>query len=80
MSQHRYAIGQSVHLKGGFNRSDAADGIYRITATLPERNNSPQYRIRNDDERHERVTTEDTLELINPPASIQVFFKGEFHG
>jgi hypothetical protein len=38
--------------------------IYRITGKLPDKDNSPQYRIRNDDERHERVTTEDSLEDI----------------
>ncbi|PWJ78349.1 hypothetical protein C7441_11614 [Pseudaminobacter salicylatoxidans] len=80
MALHRFAIGQSVHLKNGFNRSDAAGGVYRITAILPERNNSPQYRIRSDGERHERVTTEDTLELINLPSPIGFLFKGDFHG
>ena len=38
--------------------------IYHITATLPPRGNSPQYRIRNDEERHERVTTQDDLEPV----------------
>ena len=36
--------------------------IFRITAKLPPRGSSPQYRIRNDEERHERVTTQDDLE------------------
>lgn len=65
MSPHRFEIGQSVHLKNRFNQSDTTAGIYRIIATLPERDNSPQYRIRNDGERHERVTTENTLVLID---------------
>ena len=38
--------------------------IYRIIATLPPLGNSPQYRIRNYDERHERVATQDTLEPV----------------
>ena len=38
--------------------------IYRIIATLPPRGNSPQYRIRDYDERHERVATQDTLEPV----------------
>jgi hypothetical protein len=67
MSPHRFAIGQSVHLKNRFNQSDTTEGVYRITATLPERDNSPQYRIRNDGERHERVTTENTLVLVDTP-------------
>jgi len=39
--------------------------IFQITATLPPIDNSPQYRIRNDDEKHERVTTQDKLELVS---------------
>ncbi|MEP9373297.1 hypothetical protein [Mesorhizobium sp. KR1-2] len=65
MSLHRFAIGQSVHFKN--RQSDTTGGVYRITATLPERDNSPQYRIRNDGERHERVTTENTLVLVDAP-------------
>ncbi|PSJ56654.1 hypothetical protein [Pseudaminobacter soli (ex Li et al. 2025)] len=67
MSPHRFAIGQSVHLKNRINQSDTTEGVYRITATLPERDNSPQYRIRNDGERHERVATENTLVLVDTP-------------
>lgn len=80
MALHRFAIGQAVHLKNGFSRSDAAGEIYRITAMLPERNNSPQYRIRSDGERHERVATEDTLDPINLPSPTRLLFKGDFHG
>ncbi|WP_157014724.1 hypothetical protein [Mesorhizobium xinjiangense] len=61
-STHVFAVGQSVRLKSGFGRT-AAD-IYHITGTLPLRGNSPQYRIRNDGERHERVTTQDDLEPV----------------
>lgn len=61
---HLFAVGQSVKLKGGFPRPALATDIYRITGTLPPRGDSLQYRIRNDDERHERVTTEDSLEPV----------------
>ena len=59
---HRFAVGQTVRLKGSFCMSPNTAEVYRVTGTLPARDNSPQYRIRNDDERHERVTTEDNLE------------------
>lgn len=58
---HKFAIGQRVCLKTGFGRAPVAAEIFQITATLPPRGNSLQYRIRNDDERHERVTTQDDL-------------------
>ena len=66
-ASHLFAVGQSVRLKRGFAMSLKATDTYHITATLPPRENSPQYRIRNDDERHERVTTQDTLEPVGHP-------------
>lgn len=62
---HRFAVGQIVRLKGNFGTFLKTADIYRITGTLPPRGNSPQYRIRNDDERHERVTTQDSLEPVD---------------
>ncbi|MFC7397977.1 hypothetical protein ACFQU1_12325 [Chelatococcus sp. GCM10030263] len=63
---HLFAVGQLVRLKAGFMTSavKSAD-IYRIIAKLPPKGNSPQYRIRNDDERHERMTTQDNLEPVS---------------
>lgn len=61
---HLFTVGQAVRLKGGFGRPALPADIYHITATLPPMGGSPQYRIRNDDERHERVTTQDSLEPV----------------
>jgi hypothetical protein len=67
---HRFAVGQTVRLRRGFGTATKTTEIYRITGTLPPREDSPQYRIRNDDERHERVTTQDSLEPVDTsPAS-----------
>lgn len=66
-AKHLFAVGQLVRLKGGFGTPVLPADIYHITATLPPRGDSPQYRIRNDDERHERVTTQDSLELVGAP-------------
>jgi hypothetical protein len=62
---HLYALGQAVRLKGGFMRRSQCASIYHITGTLPSRGELPQYRIRNDDERHERVATQDNLEPVS---------------
>ena len=67
MPAHRFAIGQSVRLRGRFGMPLDMAEVFRITATLPSRDNSPQYRMRNDEERHERVTTEDNLEEVEMP-------------
>lgn len=61
---HRFTIGLFVRLRGGFGRFSRASDIYHITGTLPPRAGSPQYRIRNDNELYERVTTEDNLEPL----------------
>lgn len=61
---HLFAVGQAVRFKGGFGMKAAPTEIYHITRTLPPRGNSPQYRIRNDEERHERVTSQEDLEGI----------------
>jgi hypothetical protein len=61
---HVFIIGQAVRLKDRFARPSTHD-IYRITATLPPRGDSLQYRIRNNDERYERVTTQDSLEPVD---------------
>ena len=62
---HLFAVGQSVRLRGGFGSPTLPAGIYHVTATLPPRGDSLQYRIRNDDERYERVTTQDSLEPVS---------------
>lgn len=70
---HRFAVGQLVRLKNGYSRTLTPAAIYHVTGMLPPRDNSPQYRIRNDEERHERVTTQDDLEPVNtvqPGASL----------
>lgn len=62
---HLFTIGQSVRLKGGFARLAVSGDVYQITATLPPTDGSPQYRIRNQEERYERVTTQDSLEPVD---------------
>ncbi|MBZ0164229.1 MAG: hypothetical protein K8H74_16130 [Notoacmeibacter sp.] len=61
---HLFRVGQAVRLKAGFGRTSPAAGVFHITGTLPPQGDSPQYRVRNDAERHERVTTQDSLEAV----------------
>ena len=60
---HQFTLGQAVRLK---NALGPTSNIYLITARLPPSGNSPQYRIRNDTEKFERVSTQLNLE----PASL----------
>ncbi|WEX74823.1 hypothetical protein PYH37_000112 [Sinorhizobium numidicum] len=64
MRRHRFPIGLSVRLKDRANISPRAAETYRITAKLPLRDDSPQYRMRNDELGQERVSNEDNLEPI----------------
>lgn len=63
MASHHFAVGQPVRLKTGPTRPGSKD-VYKITAVLPVLGTLPQYRIRSETERHERVTTEDQLLAI----------------
>ena len=64
-ASHLFAVGQTVRLKTSFATALPPSSIFYITATLPPKVNSPQYRIRNDEERHERVATQDDLEPVD---------------
>ena len=59
---HRFSIGQKVRMRSTIGLSLRDETIFRILATLPVRDGSPQYRIRTEGETYERVTTEDNLE------------------
>ena len=52
MNVHRFAIGQSVKLKGTIGMSLQTGHMFRVTGRMPPRDSSPQYRIRNEEERH----------------------------
>lgn len=70
MDIHLYAVGQAVRLRGHFRQPLATSaGVYRVTRTLPPIGAVPQYRIRNEDERCERVVTQDWLEPMDTSSS-----------
>jgi hypothetical protein len=62
---HLFKLGQAVRLKGGLWSSN---NIYLITAKLPPSGESPQYHIRSDAEKFERMATQANLELVSPAA------------
>ena len=73
------AATQIVRLKGGVPLPSQSANTYRITGTLPPRGDSPQYRIRNDDESYERVATQDSLEPVRiSPGSPSALVEGTF--
>ena len=64
-AMHLFTVGQAVRLRSGFRAPCRFAGIYHVTGMLPPVRGTPQYRIRSDDERHERVTTQDSLEAVS---------------
>ena len=66
---HLFTIGQAVRFRGGFGQQPARAEIYYVTRTLPPQGGTLQYRIRNDEERHERVTSQSDLEAVREPAA-----------
>ena len=67
---HLFAIGQTVRMKSRSGLSQKAAELVQIKSRLPVKDGSPQYRIRSEQETHERVTTEDNLEVADAPAAV----------
>lgn len=63
-SQHLFAVGQRVRRKSRFGLSGGPVEIFVVTKRVPPTGGVLQYRIRSEDERHERMTTEDDLEAV----------------
>ena len=62
MRDRRFRTGQTVRLANMVGLTPSAAGTYRIVALMPERGDSPQYRLRSDETKQERMETEDNLE------------------
>jgi hypothetical protein len=64
MREHRFSIGQSVRLPNRLGMLKTNELVFTVTAKMPAKDRSPQYRIRSEEERHERVVTEDMLQAV----------------
>ena len=60
MSGHKYKIGQLVNYQG----RERASGVYQVTQLLPPEDGAFQYRIKNNNEPHERVAKERELSSV----------------
>ena len=58
MIGHKFKIGQMVNY---FSR-ERTSGVYKVTQLLPSEGDTFQYRIKNANERHERVVKEYELD------------------
>ena len=70
MREHRFSIGQLVRMANRFGAAKTNELSFTVTGRMPEKDNSPQYRIYSEEERHERVASEDMLQAIAPELEI----------
>ena len=68
---HKFTIGQMVHLALS-NSRNAVAGNYQVRRIMPSSDyqSEPRYRIKNLEERHERVVTESDLTLPHETANL----------
>jgi hypothetical protein len=64
MSDHRFKIGETVRLRSAAARVLGTASTFTIVATLPRERGLNQYRLCCEVEKHERVVTEDDIELV----------------
>jgi hypothetical protein len=64
MSIHRFTVGQAVRLTNLTALSPKAASTYTVQAPLPPRDNSPQYRLYNEEFNQGRVALERDLEPV----------------
>lgn len=62
MTQHKYAVGQSVRFTPDRNTDATARGAYTIVKTLPEFGGVLQYHVKAKSDGRERVVREDQLD------------------
>lgn len=58
---HKYQIGQKVRYHGGFAQRHLIGGSYEVVAQMPERDGDNQYKIKRNDDPHQRVVNEAEL-------------------
>ncbi len=62
---HRFTVGQIVRMKSRHpGKATMSLDTFHITRLLPLASELPQYRVRGEHELHERVITQDRLELV----------------
>jgi len=75
MSDHKFAVGQSVEFSPDWLVDNTTKGQYTIVRLYPKTGNTPQYRIKSKRDGHERMVQEDRLDrLLDDPAATKNSF------
>jgi hypothetical protein len=70
MTGHIYSVGQLVSFDGRVRTYLKPAGVFAITKLLPPLGEELQYRIKNEREAHDRVATEQELQVAESEKSI----------
>jgi hypothetical protein len=71
MTTHRYKVSQNVILNDSAGIRLKPLAVYCITAILPGRDSEPQYRVKGEHERFERVVDEHHIVAIQPSSALR---------
>ncbi len=69
MTLHRFTVGQKVSFQPGAADLRQLRGSYTIVRALPSETRDQQYRVKSDQDGHERVVLESQLALAQSGAS-----------
>jgi hypothetical protein len=58
MAEHKFAVGDRVHLLSHLSTPNLRPGVYTIVRIMPVASHGRQYRVKNSMDNHERVLDE----------------------
>lgn len=65
MTQHKFAVGQTVAFRPGTQDGRVPRGQYKIQRQLPSETRDLQYRVKHNVDGHERVVVESQLAALS---------------
>jgi hypothetical protein len=74
MSEHKFVVGQRVQFSPDWFIDPATEGQYTVIRLFPKEGHLPQYRIKSEQDGHERMVLEDRLDLLVGPATAKLRF------
>jgi hypothetical protein len=69
MSEHKFVVGQRVLFLPDWFIDPTTEGQYTVVRLFPKEGHLPQYRIKSDQDGHERMVLEDRLDGLLGPAT-----------
>ena len=74
MSEHKFVVGQRVLFLPDWFIDPMTEGQYTVVQLFPNEGHLPQYRIKSEQDGHERMVLEDRLDGLLGPATAKRSF------